>query len=160
MTRKLRVLFVCMGNICRSPTAEGVLRAKLEAADLAGRVEIDSAGTHGYHVGGPPDPRTVAHALRRGYDLSGLRARLVTNADFDAFDLILAMDDDNLAELRLLHAEQGGAAPALLMDHAPDHPRRHVPDPYYGQADAFETVLDTVEAGCDGLIAHLRARLR
>jgi protein-tyrosine phosphatase len=158
-TPPLRVLFVCMGNICRSPTAEGVLRHKLKAAGLADRVEVESAATHGYHVGAPPDARAVTHALRRGYDLSSQRARRVLSTDFEQFDFILAMDEDNLAELLSLHAEQGGTVPVLLMDHAPDHPRRSVPDPYYGRADAFETVLDTVEAGCEGLIAQLRARL-
>ncbi len=156
--RKLRVLFVCMGNICRSPTAEGVLRRKLELAALAGQVEVDSAGTHGYHVGDPPDPRSQAHAKRRGYDLSQQRARRVRGRDFADFDYVLAMDEDNLAALVALHQEHGGSTPSLLMSLAPGQ-RREVPDPYHGQGDGFETVLDAVEAGCDALIEDLRRRL-
>jgi protein-tyrosine phosphatase len=157
--RKLRVLFVCMGNICRSPTAEGVLRRKLQQAGLADRVEVDSAGTHDYHVGAPPDERAVAHARRRGYDLSALRARHVRPSDFRDFDHVLAMDGDNLAELSAWHAEHGGTQPALLLDHLLDQPRRHVPDPYYAGPAAFELVLDTVEAACDALVERLQQDL-
>ncbi len=153
---KTRVLMVCTGNICRSPTAEGVLRAKLQAAGLHQRVEVDSAGTHGFHVREAPDPRAQLHALRRGYDLSKLRARRVAPEDFERFNLLLAMDESNLDWLR-------GSAPAgadgklgLLMSHGQRHAAvREVPDPYYGAAAGFDRVLDLVEDACDGLVASL-----
>jgi protein-tyrosine phosphatase len=150
-----RILFFCMGNICRSPTAEGVMRAKLHAAGLD-HIEVDSAGTHGYHVGDPPDGRTQAHALRRGYDLGSLRARELVAEDFEHFDLVLAMDQDNLKQAaRLCPPDQRGRL-KLLMDYAPGASHRVVPDPYYGEAADFERVLDLVEAACDGLLADLR----
>jgi protein-tyrosine phosphatase len=149
-----RILFFCMGNICRSPTAEGVMRAKLAEAGLD--VEVDSAGTHGYHVGDPPDERSQVHALERGYDLSALRARKLEAADFERFDLVLAMDEDNLAQAARLCPPARRERLKLLMDYAPQTRQRVVPDPYYGAADGFEEVLDLVEAGCDGLIAELR----
>jgi len=152
MTR--RILFFCMGNICRSPTAEGVMRAKLKAAGLD--VEVDSAGTHGYHVGAPPDERSQEHALKRGYDLSPLRARKLVSEDFARFDLVLAMDDDNLANAQRLCPPAHRHKLKLLLAHAPSVGRRQVPDPYYGGAAGFEEVLDLVEAACDGLIASLR----
>ncbi|NCT82600.1 MAG: low molecular weight phosphotyrosine protein phosphatase [Comamonadaceae bacterium] len=154
MTR--RILFFCMGNICRSPTAEGVMRAKLAAAGLD--VEVDSAGTHGYHVGAPPDARSQQHAARRGYDLSALRARQLVAQDFDRFDLVLAMDDDNLARAERLCPPAQRQRLKLLLDYAPQAGKRHVPDPYYGGAAGFEEVLDLVEAACDGLIEVLRRR--
>jgi protein-tyrosine phosphatase len=154
----VRVLLVCMGNLCRSPTAEGVLRQKLAQAGLARLIEVDSAGTHGYHVGNPPDPRAQRHAAQRGYDLSKLRARRVREEDFERFDLVLAMDDDNLSELEALRRPESPAEVGLLMDHCSGRGRT-VPDPYYGDAAGFERVLDDVEAACDGLLAHLRERL-
>lgn len=154
MTR--RILFFCMGNICRSPTAEGVMRAKLAAAGLD--VEVDSAGTHGYHVGAPPDARSQDHALRRGYDLSGLRARQLVAKDFERFDLVLAMDGDNLAHAERLCPPGRRDRLKLLLDYAPQLGQRHVPDPYYGGAAGFEDVLDLVEAACDGLIATVLRR--
>ncbi|KWR82798.1 phosphotyrosine protein phosphatase [Cupriavidus sp. SHE] len=155
----LRILLVCMGNICRSPTAEGVLRAKLEAAGLADLVELDSAGTHDYHVGRAPDARSQRHALRRGYDLSALRARQVVVADFSRFDLVLAMDQANLSALRALHADAGADRLRLLMSFATQHNAEEVPDPYYGEGDGFERVLDYIEDACDGVIEMLRKRL-
>jgi protein-tyrosine phosphatase len=152
MTR--RILFFCMGNICRSPTADGVMRAKLKAAGLD--IEVDSAGTHGYHVGAPPDQRSQEHALKRGYDLSPLRARQLVAADFNRFDLVLAMDGDNLANAQALCPPDQRHRLKLLLDYAPQLGKRHVPDPYYGGAAGFEEVLDLVEAACDGLIASLR----
>ncbi|MFN3862232.1 MAG: low molecular weight protein-tyrosine-phosphatase [Roseateles sp.] len=152
MTR--RILFFCMGNICRSPTAEGVMRAKLAAAGLD--IEVDSAGTHGWHVGAPPDARSQAHARRRGYDLSPLRARQLVRDDFEHFDLLLAMDGDNLAHAERLCPPQHRQRLQLLLDYAPQTGRRDVPDPYYGGAAGFEEVLDLVEAACDGLLARLR----
>jgi len=149
MTR--RILFFCMGNICRSPTAEGVMRAKLAAAGLD--VEVDSAGTHGYHIGAPPDERSQEHAALRGYDLSTLRARKLMAADFERFDLVLAMDDDNLAHAERLCPTSQRHRLKLLMDYAPHAGNPHVPDPYYGGSAGFDEVLDLVEAACDGLIA-------
>jgi protein-tyrosine phosphatase len=154
---KIRVLMVCTGNICRSPTAEGVLRAKLQAAGLQRHVEVDSAGTHGYHVREAPDPRAQRHAKRRGYDLSGLRARRVVVEDFERFDHVLAMDDDNLAFLRDMTPTGSPAQLALLMEHARQPGLPHeVPDPYYGAAEGFDRVLDLVEDACDGLVDRLR----
>ncbi|MFT7776728.1 low molecular weight protein-tyrosine-phosphatase [Roseateles sp.] len=151
-----RILFFCMGNICRSPTAEGVMRAKIESAGLD--VEVDSAGTHGYHVGAPPDVRSQEHAARRGYDLSPLRARQLVAADFSRFDLVLAMDEDNLANARALCPPAQRHRLKLLMEYAPHAGNPHVPDPYYGGAAGFEEVLDLVEAACDGLVTALRTR--
>jgi protein-tyrosine phosphatase len=151
-----RILFFCMGNICRSPTAEGVMRAKLAAAGLD--VEVDSAGTHGYHVGAPPDERSQAHALQRGYDLSRLRARKLEARDFERFDLVLAMDEDNLAHARRLCPPAQRDRLKLLMSYAPRAGNPHVPDPYYGGDAGFDEVLDLVEAACDGLIASLGRR--
>ncbi|WP_164962733.1 low molecular weight protein-tyrosine-phosphatase [Rubrivivax sp. JA1026] len=150
------ILLVCMGNICRSPTAEGVLRAKLDAAGLAKRLRVDSAGTHGYHAGEAPDPRAVRHAAARGYDLARLRARKVEREDFSRFDWILAMDEDNLARLRQIAPDDARADLGLLMEHALQHAGvREVPDPYYGSAAGFERVLDLVEDACDGIVARL-----
>ncbi len=156
----MKILFVCLGNICRSPTAEGVLRviAAREAAEL--ELEIDSAGTAGYHVGSAPDPRTRAAAARRGYDLSALRARVVEPHDFERFDLILAMDEDNLRTLRRRAPSAGRAHLQLYMEFAPELEVREVPDPYYGGPNGFEEVLDLVEHAARGLIRHLRRRSR
>jgi protein-tyrosine phosphatase len=151
-----RILFFCMGNICRSPTAEGVMRAKLAAAGLD--VEVDSAGTHGYHLGAPPDARSQQHAGQRGYDLSALRARQLIAEDFSRFDLVLAMDADNLAHAARLCPPGQRHRLQLLMDYAPHTGKAHVPDPYYGGAAGFDEVLDLVEAACDGLVASLRER--
>lgn len=154
-----RVLMVCMGNICRSPTAEGVLRGKLEAAGLAQVVEVDSAGTHGYHAGEPPDPRAQKHAAARGYDLGRLRARRVSRDDFRRFDFILAMDAQNLEALQDLAPPDGRAQVAKLMQYAQRHPGvDEVPDPYYGPPAGFERVLDLVEDACEGLVAALKSR--
>jgi protein-tyrosine phosphatase len=146
-----------MGNICRSPTAEGVLRHKLRAAGLHEVVIVDSAGTHGYHVGDPPDGRSVTHALRRGYDLSDLRARQVGDADFTDFDLILAMDWDNFALLE----EQCPPEHRIKLKRLTEFGRLHhspvVPDPYYGGASGFERVLDLIEDACDGLVDHFKS---
>lgn len=128
-----RVLMVCMGNICRSPTAEGVLRAKLALAGLAGEIEVDSAGTHAWHAGSPPDPRSIVHALRRGYDLSGQRSRPVAEADFEHFDLILAMDWDNLALLEERCPAQHLGKLGRLTQHCRHFDSPVVPDPYAGQ---------------------------
>ena len=148
----LRVLMVCMGNICRSPTAEAVLRQRLAAHGLITQVEVDSAGTGGWHVGEAPDSRAQRHALRRGYDLSRLRARRVVEADFERFDLLLAMDEDNLAELQRL--KPAGARAELRLFAAVE-----VPDPYQGGAQGFESVLDLIEQASDVVLTELRTRL-
>lgn len=158
-----RVLMVCMGNICRSPTAEAVLRQKLGAAGLGEAVEVDSAGTHGYHAGERPDGRATRHGAQRGYDLASLRARQVTPEDFRRFDLILAMDAENLQGLERVRPPDATAEVGLLMVHATDplRPRGEgvVPDPYYGPAGGFDHVLDLVEHACDGVVAHVRSQL-
>ncbi len=154
----MRVLFVCLGNICRSPTAEGIFRQRLQRAGLAERVEVDSAGTGDWHVGKAPDARTLRVAARRGYDLSGLRARQVMAADFACFDLILAMDHDNLAHLGCLcPPEQAGRVDLFLRRYALDVDE--VPDPYHGGEEGFERVLDLLERGCDALLADVERRL-
>ncbi len=157
---ELSILMVCMGNICRSPTAEGVLRAKLEQAGLQDRVRVDSAGTIGSHAGEPPDPRAIRHAARRGYDIAGLRARPVTDEDFSRFQWVLAMDEANLRWLHKRVPASGSPRLDLLMAHASRHADvREVPDPYYGTAAGFEHVLTLVEDACDGLVRHIRAEL-
>jgi low molecular weight protein-tyrosine phosphatase len=152
----VKILFVCLGNICRSPTAEAVLRelAAREAPELP--LEVDSAGTAAYHVGQPPDPRTRAAAARRGYDLSALRARTVEPADFELFDLILAMDRENLGALRRRAPPHTHERLRLFLEFAPEAVPEDVPDPYYGGPNGFEEVLDLVEAATRGLLAHLR----
>ena len=156
----MRILFVCLGNICRSPTAEGVLRtlAAREAPEL--EIEVDSAGTAGYHVGAAPDARTRAAAARRGYDLSALRARVVEPADFERFELILAMDEENLRVLRARAPRGAEERLRLFLEFAPAQGVREVPDPYYGGPNGFEDVLDLVEEAARGLLAHLRQRAR
>ena len=156
----MRILFVCLGNICRSPTAEGVFTAVAarEAPDL--RVEVDSAGTASYHVGQAPDPRTRAAALRRGYDLSPLRARVVEPPDFERFDLILAMDHENLSDLKRRAPRSAQERVRLFLEFAPELGTTDVPDPYYGGPNGFEEVLDLVEAASRGLIRHVRERMR
>ena len=156
---RLSVLMVCTGNICRSPTAEGVLRHELAARGLAEQITVDSAGIQGWHAGEPPDARSQTHARRRGYDLSQQRARAVRAEDFAERDVILAMDRGHLQALRERCPEVHRHKLALLLDHAPARVGRDVPDPYYGGAAGFEEVLDLVEAACRPLAATLEARL-
>jgi protein-tyrosine phosphatase len=156
--KKISILLVCMGNICRSPTAEGVVRAYVEKAGLGERVKLDSAGTHGYHVGSPPDQRAQRAAARRGYDLSRLKARRVRDADFLRFDLILAMDRDNLALLRQACPDKEQHRLGLMLDYALSTEEQEVPDPYYGGPEGFERVLDLVEDAASGLVESLRSR--
>lgn len=153
------VLMVCMGNICRSPTAEAVLRHRAGRAGLDGWLHIDSAGTHGYHPGEPPDARSQRHAAQRGYDLSGLRARQLVEADYQRFDLLLGMDWDNLALMQSACPPGHERKLRRLMEFAPAAPSPVVPDPYLGGAQGFEEVLDLVEQACDGLLKHLEKRI-
>lgn len=150
------ILFVCMGNICRSPTAEGVTSKLLINNRLESIIKVDSAGTHGYHIGEPPDPRTREAAMKRGIDLSGLRARKVVPEDFERFDLLLAMDHDNLALLKRGARPEHHAKLGLFMRYASRFDTDEVPDPYYGGEQGFELVLDMAEDAARGLIEALR----
>ena len=154
-----RILFVCMGNICRSPTAEGVMRHLVREAGLEDEIVIDSAGTGGWHAGDPPDRRATAAARARGVTLEG-GARQITVDDFEDFDLLLAMDRDNLAGIRAIAPDEEAAAKArLLREYDPASagaPDLDVPDPYYGGPQGLETVLDEVEAACRGLLDEIR----
>ena len=154
----MEVLFVCLGNICRSPTAEGVLRHKLRAAGLAEQVEVASAGTGEWHIGKAPDKRSQQAALRRGYDLSAQRAQQVSRADFARYDLILAMDQSNLRNLKAMQPAQGKAELDLFLRRY-DSVVDEVPDPYYDGEQGFEQVLDLIEAACDLLVIELKGRL-
>jgi protein-tyrosine phosphatase len=159
----MRLLFVCMGNICRSPTAEAVMRGLVAREGLDGDVEIDSAGIGSWHLGEPPDRRSTAAAQARGIVLEGA-ARQVTQADFEAYDLLLAADEQNVAALRAL-APDAEAAEKVVLLRAFDPPSAaagdlEVPDPYYGGADGFDHVIDLVQAACDGLLERLRAEGR
>lgn len=153
----IRICFVCLGNICRSPTAEGAMRRLLEDEQLTDRVEIDSAGTGAWHVGEPPDARARAAAKRRGIAIGG-QARRVTTEDFARFDYIVAMDRSNRQHLfRMAPDEAGQQKVELFRNYDADSPRdADVPDPYYGGGNGFETVLDICEAACRGLLRHLR----
>ncbi len=153
---KASVLFVCMGNICRSPTAEAVFRSRVAKAGLDPHIRIDSAGTHDYHIGAPPDPRTREAAALRGYDMSALRGRQVEAADFGRFDYVLAMDSANLSILRRLRPRDAQGHLGLFLEFARRHAEREVPDPYYGGKEGFERVLDMVEDAAEGLLAHIR----
>jgi protein-tyrosine phosphatase len=154
------VLLVCTGNICRSPTADGVLRRLVREAGLEGLVRVDSAATHDYHVGEAPDPRAQEHARRRGYDLSALRARQVAREDFEDFELILAMDRGHLEILRRIAPPEHRHKLRLFMEFAGERQAEEVPDPYYGGPGGFERVLDMVEAAARGLLAQLRGGVK
>ena len=150
----IKVLFICMGNICRSPTAEGVFRYKVEQASLDNKISIDSAGTHAYHVGNPPDTRAQKAALKRNIDLSSLRARRVSSDDFSAFDYIVAMDDSNKEDILSICPAGYEDRVHLFLDFAESN-ETEVPDPYYGQGRGFEVVLNLVEDASDGLLKHI-----
>lgn len=154
--KKISVLFVCMGNICRSPTAEGVFAQLVQQAGLAPHIATDSAGTHAYHIGEPPDPRSQSTALRRGIDLSKLRARRFNERDFEQFDFILAMDADNYSILSEACPPEARYKLKMFLEFAPHLNELDVPDPYYGGEFGFERVLDLVEAASEGLLEHIR----
>lgn len=151
---KISVLFVCMGNICRSPTAEGAFRHFVNEAGIADQIEVDSAGTHAYHVGEPPDRRAIAAAERRGISLAEIFARRVSSDDFERFDYIIAMDGDNLARLREQSPAEHESKVQLFLSYAPGD-ETEVPDPYYGGTAGFERVLDLIEAASQGLLKTL-----
>jgi protein-tyrosine phosphatase len=153
---KFGVLFVCTGNICRSPTAEAIFRKLATDAGMAETVTADSAGTHAYHVGEPPDPRARKAAAKRGYDLSALRARTIEDADFQRFDLILAMDQEHYAILAGIAGSAASHKLKLMMSYARRFKERDVPDPYYGGPQGFERVLDMLEDAARGLLESLR----
>lgn len=157
---KYRVLLVCMGNICRSPTAEVVLRVFIKNNSLGGVVEVDSAGTHGYHVGEAPDGRTQRAAAVRGYNLSQVRARKVARQDLDYFDLILAMDKSNLDNLQRMASPEQREKLKLFMEYSKNYDDDEVPDPYYGLGHGFDLVLDMVEDASKGLVEQLKDKLK
>jgi protein-tyrosine phosphatase len=157
--KPVAICFVCLGNICRSPTAEAVMRAQVEAAGFDGRIVVDSAGTGDWHVGEAPDERAQGAARLRGYDLSRLRGRQVARADFERFDLLLAMDEANLRDLHKICPPEHGHKVRLLMEFGASPGQREVADPYFGGADGFERVLDQCEDACAGLLAELRTNL-
>lgn len=154
----VKILFVCMGNICRSPTAEGVFRRKVAEAGLEDKIHIDSAGTLAYHVGHPPDSRAQKAALKRGIDLSSQRARKVTSDDFEAFDFVVAMDSDNRYELEAICPSGHEDRLHMFLKFAQNYAETDVPDPYYGGGNGFETVLDLIEDASEGLLKHLASK--
>jgi protein-tyrosine phosphatase len=154
----VNVLFVCLGNICRSPVAEGVFRSLVAGAGLAARIGCDSAGTSGWNIGRPPDPRAQQVAHRRGIDIAMLRARQVTTGDFYRFDFVLAMDEANLCDLSAIRPARAASRVALLLDFAPGGAGREVPDPYHGGGAEFARMLALIEEGTHGLLTHLRDR--
>ena len=156
-SNQVRVLFVCMGNICRSPTAEGVFRHLVEQQQLADRFEIESAGTHAYHVGEPPDRRAIAAAERRGVSMADLAARRVTDEDFERFDHIFAMDEENLRRLRDKAPDEHASKIRLFLE-VSSIDETEVPDPYYGAAAGFERVLDLIEQASQDLLDQLHPR--
>ncbi len=157
---KSSVLFVCLGNICRSPTAEAVFRAQLKAAGLIETISVDSAGTGDWHIGKAPDHRAQTAGAERGFDLSRLRARLVTKEDFSQYQWIIAMDENNYRDLQQLSPPQYQHKISLLLDFAQKKiAHRNVPDPYYGSMADFHHVVDLVEDACQGLLAHIQREL-
>lgn len=157
MTAPVKVLFVCLGNICRSPSAEGVFHKVVKQAGLDDRVTIDSCGTGDWHVGKAPDTRAIAAARKRGIDISGLRARQFRSEDLDEFHYVLVMDRQNLADVRDVWRQNGGTEPSLFLRFG-DSGHDEVPDPYYGGEQGFEHVLDLINEASEGLLRHIRER--
>jgi protein-tyrosine phosphatase len=157
---KIKVLFVCMGNICRSPTAEGVFTKIVEEAGVEGSFTIDSAGTHAYHIGEQPDPRSQAAARERGIELKHLKARKVAVEDFEQYDYVLAMDSDNVSSLMQICPEDYKDKVKYFLDYAPELSVKSVPDPYYGGRFGFERVLDLVTAAAQGFLSTMRSEGR
>ena len=158
MSKPIAVLFVCLGNICRSPTAHGVFQKMVKEANLVDQIQVDSSGTGDWHIGRQPDARAQQHALRRGYDLSALRARLVSKQDFEDFDYILAMDNQNMLALQSLSPANYAGQLCLLLDFLHREQGMEVPDPYYGGEAGFELVLDMVEEACANLLVEIRKK--
>jgi len=159
---KFSVLFVCLGNICRSPSAHAVFQSMVDAEGLASRITVDSSGTGDWHIGRPPDPRSQEHALNRGYDMSDLRARLVVPEDFERFDYIFAMDKQNLADLKAMQPDTYPGHLGLFLDLCPNPEftgYSDVPDPYYGGVQGFSLVLDLIEDASVELLRQIKARL-
>lgn len=153
--KPVQVLFVCMGNICRSPTAHGVFQSLVDEQGLSDSIGVESAGTHGYHIGSPPDPRSQATAHRRGIDLSGLRARRFVSGDFVDFDYLLAMDNSNLADMLAIKPDTGDARADLMLSYSDRFGQREIPDPYFGD-DGFDLVFDMIDDAARGLLQQIR----
>lgn len=156
--KSVQVLFVCLGNICRSPTAQGVFREQVRRAGLVDAIVIDSAGTSGWHIGEPPDRRATAAAKLRGYDIGDLRGRQLIENDFYVFDYVLAMDNENLVNIKSITPAGYTGHVGLFLDFSRQEEYREVPDPYYGGGRGFETVLDLVEDGCQGLLEDIKQK--
>ena len=156
---KISVLFVCLGNICRSPTAEGIFRRKVKEAGLDRDIQVDSCGTGSWHIGHPPDERAIEYAATQGIDLSGLRARKLSDADYSRFDYVIAMDRRNLKTVKARAPKHATACISLLLDFDPHSPTREVPDPYYGGEEGFRRVYTLVNQACDRLLDDIRKRL-
>ncbi len=152
----IKVLFVCMGNICRSPTAHGVFQNLVEEQGLGAAIQVDSAGTHSYHIGGPPDSRSQAMARSRGIELSGLRARRFVANDFSDFDYLLGMDLGNVADMNAIRPEEAATHSQLMLDFSDRYEQSEVPDPYFGN-DGFDLVFDMIDDASRGLLRHIRA---
>lgn len=157
MTRKqpVKVLFVCMGNICRSPTAHGIFQQLVDEQGLGDSIQVDSAGTHSYHIGNPPDSRSQATARERGVDLSGLRARRFVSDDFQEFDYVIGMDQDNVAYMQSKRPDDAGSEAQLMLRYSNQYTRPDVPDPYFGN-DGFDLVFDMIDDASRGLLRHIR----
>lgn len=158
MSKRASVLFVCLGNICRSPTAEGVFRKLVEQAEMQGQVHIDSCGTSNWHIGKGPDPRSMEAAEKRGVDISTLKARQFSEKDLDTFDFVVVMDRQNLADVKDIWHQNGGTKPTLFLEFGSSG-LAEVPDPYYGGEDGFEQVLDLIEEAGQGLLRSVQERL-